>query len=205
MIHRVQSASVEDEREFLRSNPHPCTVVPLKKGQTLPIVDGRIVINTAPSNSSFPFKQSSISSNGSFHSAGDEARKMQKEYEKSRKAYANEQSKGVMKKREKAQNSNFHIVNKIGSISFHVLNNGAPGTKPSIALSCAGKVFLFNCGEGTQLAMLEGSKILKNVDYIFVTSSDFETFAGLLPLILSTENWGASEIVVYGPEKVQLV
>ena len=192
----------------MRSNPHPCNIVPMRLAQTLPIVDGKIMTKTWSNMASSLFEEKAhkekVTDEASSFPTGDEAaRRMQKEYERSRKAYAAEQSIGVQKKREKVQKSNFNIVNKVGSITLHVLNNGAPGTKPSVALSCAGKIFLFNCGEGTQLAMLEGSKNLKNIDYIFVTSSEFETFAGLLPLILSSEVWGASEIVMYGPGKFE--
>ena len=193
---------------MIKSVPFKCNILPLKIDRPVVISGNEITSMTFPSPSLLlkpidkmvDHKRSFTTSNGSDVFRNDmNYDKMKKEYEKKRKDYSSEKKKDVQAKRDKVSKVNQNSgVNSIGEIKLHILINGCPGTVPSVALTCASKLFLFNSGEGTQLSILEGSKMLKNIDYVFVGSNNYEAFAGLAPLMLTSEAWGSAKVTAYG-------
>ncbi|XP_075242905.1 ribonuclease Z, mitochondrial-like [Convolutriloba macropyga] len=203
-----KDATIEDEMTMIKSVPFKCNILPLKIGRPVVISGNEITSMTFPTpplllnpiGKMVDHKRSFTTSNGSDVFRNDmNYDKMKKEYEKKRKDYSSEKKKDVQAKRDKVSKVNQNSgVNSIGEIKLHILNNGCPGTVPSVALTCASKLFLFNSGEGTQLSILEGSKMLKNIDYVFVGSNNYEAFAGLAPLMLTSEAWGSAKVTAYG-------
>ncbi|MEX0638881.1 MAG: ribonuclease Z, partial [Balneolaceae bacterium] len=72
---------------------------------------------------------------------------------------------------------------------------------PSVALWREGSVFLFDCGENTQMRMLQASLKRSKVDYIFLSHFDTDHYSGLMGL-LSTLQLQRREkpLVLAGPK-----
>ncbi len=197
---------MSDELKMMNLLSFPCNCLPLKFGRPVSFIDGEIVattwleVNTGSFNSGLNVNQKRLMQTSVDSKMPDpEYVRIKKEYEQNRKNHSADKRAGIKSKRDKVTKANSNnLVNSIGQVTLHVLNNGCPGTVPSVALRCGQRTFLFNCGEGTQLALLEGSKFLKHIDYMLIGSNDYERFAGFAPMMLTTEVWGTCQITAVG-------
>jgi ribonuclease Z len=68
------------------------------------------------------------------------------------------------------------------------------------------KVFLFDCGEGTQKQLMKSDASFMDIDKIFITHWHADHFAGLIPMI-QTMNFERRKkpLVIFGPEAERFV
>ncbi len=78
-------------------------------------------------------------------------------------------------------------------------------TNPSSQLICyRNKKFLIDCGEGTQMRMIEYSTKSRNLDHIFISHLHGDHFFGLIGLISTFHLIGRSDdLYIYAPGKLQ--
>ncbi|MEM5824670.1 MAG: ribonuclease Z [Candidatus Aenigmatarchaeota archaeon] len=80
---------------------------------------------------------------------------------------------------------------------------------PSIAIEYFGKdykLFLFDCGEGTQLQLMKAGINFMKINSIFITHWHADHFAGLIPLIQTMNIEGRTkELKIFGPEASRYV
>jgi len=75
---------------------------------------------------------------------------------------------------------------------------------PSVALWREGDVFLFDCGENTQMTMLQGGIKRSKIDTIFITHFDTDHFSGLLGLLSTLQlQRRDNELTIVGPKGIK--
>ncbi|MFH1588399.1 MAG: ribonuclease Z [Candidatus Diapherotrites archaeon] len=74
----------------------------------------------------------------------------------------------------------------------------------SVALSFDGKVFLFDCPEGTQRQMMKAKVSYMKIKYVFISHFHADHFLGLPGLIATMAIHGRTEdLIVFGPEGIE--
>lgn len=75
---------------------------------------------------------------------------------------------------------------------------------PSVALWREGSVFLFDCGENTQMRMLQAGLKRSKVEYIFISHFDVDHYAGLIGLFSTLQLQRRDKpLTVVGPKGIQ--
>lgn len=75
---------------------------------------------------------------------------------------------------------------------------------PSIALWREGSISLFDCGENTQMRMLQAGMKRSRVDYIFITHFDVDHYFGLIGLLSTLQLQRRDrELVIVAPEGIR--
>ena len=95
-------------------------------------------------------------------------------------------------------------------MSFEVFILGTSGMQPlpdrhltSVMLRRNGQLFLFDCGEGTQVALKKLNMHWKKIDHIFISHMHADHVTGLPGLLmLSSQVDRDKPLYIYGPEKL---
>ena len=75
---------------------------------------------------------------------------------------------------------------------------------PSVALWREGSVFLFDCGENSQMCMLQAGLKRSKIDSIFITHFDVDHYSGLMGLISTLQlQRREKELNLIGPEGIK--
>ncbi|MEO1021921.1 MAG: ribonuclease Z [Bacteroidota bacterium] len=75
---------------------------------------------------------------------------------------------------------------------------------PSVALWREGSVFLFDCGENTQMRMLQAGIKRSKVEYIFISHFDVDHFSGLIGLLSTLQlQRREKELTLVGPKGIK--
>lgn len=75
---------------------------------------------------------------------------------------------------------------------------------PSIALWREGSISLFDCGENTQMRMLQAGMKRSRVDYIFISHFDVDHYSGLIGLLSTLQLQRRDrELVIVAPQGIQ--
>src|SRR3989338_23615 len=95
-------------------------------------------------------------------------------------------------------------------ITFLGTSGGVPTPKrgmPSIAIKWNGEIYLFDCGEGTQRAMMRSKVGYGSINSIFISHLHLDHFLGVFGLIetLHLLQPSPKPISIYAPEYVELI
>jgi ribonuclease Z len=75
---------------------------------------------------------------------------------------------------------------------------------PSVALWREGTICLFDCGENTQMRMLQAGLKRSKVDYVFITHFDIDHYSGLIGLMSTLQLQRREKpITIVGPKGIQ--
>ncbi|MEX2404308.1 MAG: ribonuclease Z, partial [Balneolales bacterium] len=75
---------------------------------------------------------------------------------------------------------------------------------PSVALWREGRTFLFDCGENTQMRMLQAGMKRSKIEYIFISHMDGDHIFGLLGLLSTFQlQRRDKKLVIVGPERIK--
>lgn len=75
---------------------------------------------------------------------------------------------------------------------------------PSVALWREGTIFLFDCGENTQMRMLQAGLKRSKVDYIFLSHFDVDHYAGLIGLLSTLQLQRRDKaLTIVGPKGIE--
>lgn len=74
---------------------------------------------------------------------------------------------------------------------------------PSVAVWREGSIFLFDCGENTQMRMLQAGMKRSKIDYIFISHLDGDHLYGLMGLLTTFQlQRREKKLTIVGPEKI---
>lgn len=85
-------------------------------------------------------------------------------------------------------------------------SSGVPTTRrslPGAAIYRNGSIFLFDCGEGTQIQLLRLGLKINSIDAIFISHMHGDHILGLMGLLMSMEmSKRKQELFIYGPQEL---